>query len=312
MATENTDKVEDIPVTEEKDGSVTVELPDHIEAPEQESAAEGDDGGDEDRDDDTEAIREARRNRRRAKKEYIKRTNVEKDQRLALLQRQNQELMERLAVVERKTHSSDLARLDKAIEDEEMRLNYALAKMREATNNSDGDAFTKAQEMWYDSRRKVEAMKGVKQKAVQATTNENGAVNPKLTRLANQWMENNPWYDPNVKDEDTEIAKIIDKRLAEEGWDPTSEDYWEELDARLQKRLPHRYTQDSGNSRRSRPRSAVTSSGRETYGSRGGNTFVLSPDQVRAMKDAGLWDDPDKRAKMIKRYAQEARNSRNY
>jgi hypothetical protein len=29
------------------------------------------------------------------------------------------------------------------------------------------------------------------------------------------------------------------------------------------------------------------------------------------MKDAGLWDDPDKRARMIKRYAQEARQQRN-
>jgi hypothetical protein len=27
------------------------------------------------------------------------------------------------------------------------------------------------------------------------------------------------------------------------------------------------------------------------------------------MKDAGFWDDPQKRAKMIKRYAQEARNN---
>jgi len=31
---------------------------------------------------------------------------------------------------------------------------------------------------------------------------------------------------------------------------------------------------------------------------------------VRAMKDAGFWDDPQKRAKMIKRYAMEARSQR--
>jgi hypothetical protein len=28
------------------------------------------------------------------------------------------------------------------------------------------------------------------------------------------------------------------------------------------------------------------------------------------MKDAGFWDDPAKRAKMIKRYAEAARNNR--
>ena len=36
--------------------------------------------------------------------------------------------------------------------------------------------------------------------------------------------------------------------------------------------------------------------------------FVLEPEQVRAMKDAGFWDDPVKRAKMIKRYAEQSRN----
>jgi len=75
--------------------------------------------------------------------------------------------------------------------------------------------------------------------------------------------------------------------------------------------LPHKYN-DSTDVRSStkRPRSVVTSSGRESVnGSTNRNTFVLQPEQVRAMKDAGMWDDPQKRAKMIKRYAQEARNN---
>ena len=145
---------EDIAVVEEKDGSVTVQLPDSIESPDkaEDAGDHHDDGGDEDHPDDTDAIREARRNRRRAKKEYIKRTNEEKDAKLQLLERQNRDLMERLSVVERKTHGADLARFEKAIEDEEYRLQYAQQKMQEATDNSDGAAFTKAQELWYDSR----------------------------------------------------------------------------------------------------------------------------------------------------------------
>ena len=118
---------EDIAVVEEKDGSVTVQLPDSIESPDkaEDAGDHHDDGGDEDHPDDTDAIREARRNRRRAKKEYIKRTNEEKDAKLQLLERQNRDLMERLSVVERKTHGADLARFEKAIEDEEYRLQYA-------------------------------------------------------------------------------------------------------------------------------------------------------------------------------------------
>jgi hypothetical protein len=36
----------------------------------------------------------------------------------------------------------------------------------------------------------------------------------------------------------------------------------------------------------------------------------LNPDQVKAIKDAGWWDDPEKKAKMIRRYINEARNYR--
>jgi hypothetical protein len=280
-------------------------LPETIESPDKEAQADGD----EDHPDDTDAVREARRARRRAKKEYIRKSNEEKDQRLQLLQRQNQELMERLAAVERKTHTADLARLDSAISDEESRLEFFRRKMQEATDNSDGTAFTKAQEAWYESRRKVEAMQGIKQRAVQATNNDAGPANPKLVRLANQWMERNPWYDPNGGDEDSQIAKVVDNKLAAEGWDPTGEEYWEEFDRRLQQRLPSRYTGDQDEQPRRRPRSVVTGSGRESQTSRG-NSFVLEPEQVRAMKEAGFWDNPEVRNRMIKRYAEQARNNR--
>lgn len=317
MANEN-EVEEKILVKEEQDGSVTVDLPDNIPSPDNdedagESMAAGGaaDEDDQDRDDDTEAIRAARRNRRKAKKEYIKKTNEEKDQRLQMLQRQNQDLMERLSNVERKTHSADLARLDKAIEDKELRLQYARMKMSEATSAGDGEAFAKAQEMWYETRREVESMKSLKENAVRSVNVDSPANSAELQRQAARWMQRNDWFNPEGSDEDSEIAKIIDQKLVKEGWNPASEDYWEELDKRLSKRLPHHYTDnhDEGNSRQSRrPRSIVTSSGREGTNSSGArNTFVLAPEQVRAMKDAGLWDNPQTRNRMIKRYAEQAR-----
>ena len=96
--------------------------------------------------------------------------------------------------------------------------------------------------------------------------------------------------------------------------EPKSQEYWEELDNRLAKYLPHRYSnvvENSVNPSTRRPRTVVTSSGRESASSSGGkNTFTLTPDQVRAMKDAGMWDDPEKRAKMIRRYATEKTSQR--
>jgi hypothetical protein len=325
MSTETQDKLDDIKVSEEKDGSVVVDLPDHIQSPDasdddddkddgKETAhADGGDVDEADHPDDTEAIRAARRNQRRARKEMIKQKNVEKDIRLQNLQRQNQELMERLSVVERKTHSADVARIDKALEDQELRLQYAKMKMAEATSASDGDAFSKAQDMWYETRRQIESIKALKEQAVRTTANQPIEDNREMQRQASKWMDRNQWYDPNGDDEDVEIAKVVDQRLVKEGWNPNSSEYWEELDRRLQKRIPHRYTDGNDERPTRRPRSVVTSSGRENItGSGARNTFTLTPEQVRAMKDAGFWDDSEKRNKMIKRYAQEARQSNGY
>jgi hypothetical protein len=227
------------------------------------------------------------------------------------LERKNQELMERLSVVERKTHSADLARIDKAIEDQELRLQYAKMKISEAASASDGHAMAEAQEIMYDARRQMEALTNFKKAAVEPRKAQGNVPDPRLQRLAANWMERNDWYDPNGRDTDSKIAKQIDEGLVSEGWDPTSSDYWNELDNRLHKYLPHKYNDTTDvRSSTKRPRSVVTSSGRESVnGSTNRNTFVLKPEQVRAMKDAGFWDDPEKRSKMIKRYAQEARNN---
>lgn len=312
------EKDEEITVREEQDGSVVAELPEGIapaeddeqEPPQEAQGQAEDDGSDDDHPDDTDAVRSARRARRRAKKELAKRTSQEKDQRLALLQRQNEELMERLSAVERKTHSSDLARLDKAIEDEQMRFEYAKTKIKQATEANDGESMIRAQEMMYESRQKLEAMKNIKQKVAESSVQQKTNIDPRIQKYANKWMTDNPWYDAQAGDEDSAIAKMIDERLIQEGWDPSTRDYWEELDERLQKRLPHHYNRNRRESSERRPRSFVTSSERETGGASGRNTFTLTPEQVRAMKDAGLWDDPEKRNRMIKRYAQAARNSR--
>lgn len=315
----NKDQEPQIEVKEAMDGSAVVELPDDL-APDEPQEAKSEpqeaaaDPHDEDADapDDSDALRAAKRARRKAKRELVKKTNSEKDARLVALQRKVEELTQRLSVTESKTHSADLARLDKTIEDSELRLQYARMKMSEATSSQDGEAFAKAQEMWYDARKQVEDLKKFRETA--ATPKQQASIpDPNLQRLAADWMERNRWYKPDNKDTDSKIAKQIDESLTAEGWDPTSEEYWDELDNRLQRYLPHRYNQqeDETPSRRSRPRNIVTGSGRESSPAAGGrNTFTLTPEQVRAMKDAGFWDDPQKRAKMIKRYAQEARNYR--
>jgi hypothetical protein len=326
MAQEN----ENIEVKEEQDGSAVVDLPESIPNPQAEDASEpeekpepveasddageGNDPADDDDPDDTEALRAAKRERRRAKKQLVRQTNAEKELKLQMLERQNQELLQRLSVIERKTHSADLARIDKAIEDSELRVNYAKMKLAEAAEARDGQAMAKAQEMWMEARQQAESLRNLKKNAA-SPKQESNIPDPRLQRNAADWMERNMWFKPDGRDLDSKIAKQVDESLSAEGWDATSPEYWEELDNRLQKYLPHRYNSntDESQSRRSKPRGIVTGSGRESSARAGGkNTFTLSPEQVRAMKDAGFWDNPEQRNKMIKRYAQEARQSQGY
>jgi hypothetical protein len=319
MSTEQEQEV--IVIQEEKDGSATIELPPSIPSPEGNDEQGSDEADERAReremvvggavDADAEALREQKRLKRHRRKEYHKQVSTEKDVKLTLLERQNQQLLERLSVLERKSHGSDLARLDKAIEDQDSRILFAKKKISEATRTGNGELLTSAQEMWFEARRQAEALANLKKRAV-APQNPRTiqAPDPQLQRHANNWMANNQWYDPSGKDPDSRRALNEDAILAEEGYDPKTAEYWEELDRRLQRVVPHRYTEDANERPRSRPRGAVTSSGREFASNNGrGNSFTLSPDQVRAMKDAGMWDDAEKRAKMIRRYALEARNN---
>ena len=302
-----------IVIQEEKDGSATIELPPSIPSPEA-----NDDGGSDEADDRArqkemvvggavdeaaEALREQKRLKRSRRKEYHKAVSTEKDVKLTHLERQNQQLLERLSVLERKSHGSDLARLNKAIEDQDNRILFAKQKISEATRTGNGELLTSAQEMWFEARRQAEALANLKQRATAPQKQRTiQAPDPQLQRHANKWMSENTWYDPNGKDPDSRRALNEDSILAEEGYDPKTADYWEELDRRLQRVVPHRYTEDANERPRSRPRSAVTGSGREFASTNGRRySFTLSPDQVNAMKDAGMWDDAEKLAKMIGR-----------
>ena len=327
-------ELELIKVQETADGSAVIELPADL-APEQEEEKVAvkppeteSDGSDEDDeaqaeaeiaangsvDPEQEAIRAAKRAKRRARKEYHRQVDAEKSIRMEQLQRQNQELLERLSILEKKTHGSDLARIDASIKEQEDRIAFAKQKVAQAVEAQDGALVTSAQDMLYEARRNLEALQNFKKRVVAPAPQRTiQAPDPVITRYAREWMENNPWYNPSGRDPDSRIALTLDNALHEEGFDPKSPEYWDELTSRLRKYLPHRYTDDADDKPVQRkPRAVVTGSGRENATSSGNKpgTFTLSPDQVRAMKDAGMWDDPQKRAKMIKRYAENARQQR--
>lgn len=312
------EKQDNMAVIEGQDGSAVVDLPEGMidvvegDAPPAEKA----DGGrvaddDADHPDDDEELRAAKRNRRKAKKDLIRKTNQEKDLRLQSLQRENEEFKRRLSQLERNTKAEQVTRIEKGIEDAQVRFEYAKMKLAEATQNNDGQAMVEAQTLWQNAQDEVRQLTHLKRQADEEMRRpQQQQVNvpdPEVQKLAAQWIRKNNWYNPNSNDADSRVAKKIDELMVTQGWNPSDPDYWDELTSRLQKELPHRYNDANDDEIREvrRPRNVVGSSGREASASYGGSNrsqFVLSPDRVKAMKEAGAWDNPERKARMIKQF----------
>lgn len=274
-------------------------------------------------DPEREAIREARREERRLKKELQKQRDNSNKNLISSLKRQNEELAARLLKLESVSTSYQFAQLDKSIDDERTRVEYAKMRLQQAITAGDGAAHNEALELFTEANQKLQQLAHYKQQAVEAAKRpQQQATVPNVAVQKNyvSWSSKNDWFDPTGDDEDSLIARAIDKKLTSEGWDPSDPDYWEELDNRLAKRLPHHYrgnVQRDQAPERTQRRSVQTSSGRENSNA-GANTkpgaYKLSPERVQAMRQAGVWNDPTKRASAIRAYQkfdrEEAKKSR--
>jgi hypothetical protein len=318
------DPKENIEVEEQNDGSATVEVPEKDLEPDVVEEQNGFDrakeaaDADADHPDDDEELRAAKRNRRRAKKDLVRKTNQEKDVRLQQLARENEEFKRRLSQLERNTKAEHVVRIDKNLDDAQTRFEYAKMKIAEATQNQDGNAMVEAQLLLQNASDEVRQLKQMRTEADRELQRpqQNQAADPAIARRANEWVRRNSWYDSDLRDPDSKVAKKVDELMMAQGWNPKDPDYWDELDSRLQKELPHRYNDRNDTETRNvrRPRNVVGSAGREASAAYGGSNrsqFVLSPERVRAMKEAGAWDNPERKAKMVKQFMAYDRANRN-
>lgn len=259
---------------------------------------------DDETDEDREKIREARREERKLKKELAKQREASAKHKISALERRNEELARRLAAVESAATSFQFAQVDKAIEDEATRVEYAKMKLLQSSQAGNAAEQVEYLEQLQDAKTRLAQMQAYKkqqlEQAKRPKQNVPNEVSREVQRNAESWLSKNKWYDPEARDTDSRIAKVIDNELASEGWDPADPEYWDELDSRLSTRLPHRYAAKSGGAvKRANPTpSARTANPSSTPA----NTIRLSPERVKAIKDAGAWDDLASRNRMIKAY----------
>lgn len=286
-------------------------------------ADDNDDDGDDDRsirndeeddsddqEDEREAIRERRRlekqERKQRREEAIKRDKLELD----FLRKRNDDLERRISGVELRTHHADLSQFDAAIAQAANEIDMADKVIAKAVANGNGEDVAKALRYRDEAASRVQQLQYQKQQVAQNRPAQPG-LDDRVMYHAQEFMRENPWYDAQGRDEDSAIVLAIDQSLAKDGYDPTSEDYWDELRARASRRLPERFGESKAapKSRTQReertPRGGpAVGSGREHAPASTRKGVYVSPERKAALIEAGVWDDPVLRAKYVKRYAE--------
>lgn len=253
-----------------------------------------------------EAIRERRRLERQEKKQRLREKEDSYKREIEALRRELQEVNNWKNTVETRNVRSGVAQIDKAISDANDALQLARQAMAQATQEQNGEALVDAQELYYAARKRAEELSRVKNTISQRMSQRPAPkVDPMVVENANSWVSKNSWYDPNGRDQDSRIVQTIDRSLAEAGLDPRFPEYWEKLDDTVKKYLPHRYsvanTQTQGYTAQNQGNLKPPTEG-GGGAVRNSSGYRLSADRVRAIKEAGAWDDPKLRKEMIQSY----------
>lgn len=262
-----------------------------LEADHRDSVEDGEDGSEEN-------LRQLRRKRQKQRqKDNMRKTREEN----AGLLRELAEAKERLAALETRNVQTDA-------QTAEQQYNYALAQvsraeaeLKEAFETGDGDKAIRAQRLRESAIKQANDAEDLKRQLTNPPVNKGPTLDRKTENLAQQWMAENSWFSPNGTDEDSVIARAIDEAWAvearQQGITPASEDYWDELDSRVKRRLGNAAAD------RQRKRGAPPPSGRgETSSTTTKERVFLSPERIKALKDANAWDDPDMRKRYIRRF----------
>ena len=106
---------------------------------------------------------------------------------------------------------------------------------------------------------------------------------------AKSWVSKNPWFGNGDKDEHDLVKTMatygIHRQLVASGFDPESDDYYNEIDTRLNARFSDNSNQTTNSS--SRPAQTVAGAARNGTAT-GRNTVRLSPTQVTIAKKLGV------------------------
>jgi hypothetical protein len=216
-------------------------------------------------------------------------------------ERQREEAVQfaQAAKLDKDRMESKLSNLDKSyVEEFESRVTTNMDAARQALKVSieagDVDGQVAAQEqiakLAQDASR-LGALKTLNEEApkqerpvYQAPTPRRQQTDPK----AEAWARDNSWFGSDSAM--THTAFDLHKTLVEqEGYDPQSDEYYEEVDSRIRLEFPHKFDKiDSSTTERTKPVQNVASARRSSSTGRKNKTVKLSPSQVAIAKRLGV------------------------
>jgi len=307
---ERNSAAEEITIVEDKSKLSEPDDSDEDERPRGESNNDGD------TDDEREAIRERRRLEKLERKDRrgkaISRDKVEMD----FLRKRNDELERRMGAQEQRAFQTDLNSYDAQIANASREAEMAERVIAKAVEAGNGADVTQAMRYRDQALQKAQQLQYAKQNAAQRAAPAAPGIDDRTMQHAQEFLNENKWYDSQGRDEDSAIVLAIDQGLVRDGFDPQSEDYWDELRHRAARRLPERFgknpRRESTETREERaPRGGpAISSGREYAPASTRKEVYISPERKQALVEAGVWDDPVLRQKYVKRYAEYDKTNR--
>jgi hypothetical protein len=252
-------------------------------------------------DDHEDEIASQSRKRRLKRREVQKRARDNAARELDFLRQQNAEITRRLQAVEGHAISTNEQGIDAQLQRTMYEIRQAEQIMARATESGNGEDVVAAMRIRDEAMGQARQLQYNKQQAAQIREQvTQPRADPRVQNYAQEWMQANPWYNPRGDDDDSAVVNAIDAAMTAQGYDPTSRAYWQELTSRVAPRVasdgapthqsaPRRKAPPQGSTREHAP----TSTRKEVY---------VTPERKAAMIEAGVWDDPAARNRMLKAY----------
>ena len=251
---------------------------------------------------ETDEAREEIRARRRQERKSRGQRNRERvellERNLQALTEQNRTLQQQVSTIQDVNTGSQLAQVDTAIKQATDAAEHFKRIIADSATKQDGQTLADATEYMIAARTRAQQLTEFKANATRAM-NQPKPLDTRLISKSQQFLGKNQWYGgPTSSDPDSKVLTALDNSLTAEGWDATTDAYWSELETRAKKYLPHRIGATSATRQRNPTGGSSNSSG----SGEGSTSWNLSSERKKALQDAGLWDDPEKRKRAIKSY----------